>query len=115
MRRIYFLVPNIATTKKIVDDLLLAKIEEKHVHVIAKRGTPLEDLPEANLLQKSDFIPAVEQGIALGGATGLLAGLVAIALPPGLYRDSRRRAAGDHAGGRRCRFLARRHGWHECW
>jgi hypothetical protein len=82
MRRIYFLVPNIAVTHKIVDELLLAKIEEKHIHVLAKRGTPLENLPEANLLQKSGFIPAVEQGLALGGATGLLAGLVAIALPP---------------------------------
>jgi len=82
MRRIYFLVPDIPVTKKIVDDLLLAGIEEKHIHVIAKRGTPLEDLPEANLLQKSDFIPAVEQGVAVGGATGMLAGLIAVALPP---------------------------------
>ncbi len=82
MRRIYFLAPDIATTKKIVDDLLLARIEEKHIHVIAKSGTPLEDLPEASLLQKSDFIPAVEQGIALGGSTGMLAGLVAVILPP---------------------------------
>lgn len=81
MRRIYFLVPDIATTKKIVDELLLARIEERHIHVIAKPGIPLENLPEANLLQKSDFIPAVEQGLALGGSTGLLAGLVAIAFP----------------------------------
>ena len=41
----------------------------------------MEDLPEANLLQKSDFIPAVERGLALGGTTGILAGLVAITLP----------------------------------
>ncbi len=81
MRRIYFLVPDIDTTKKIVDELLLARIEERHIHVIAKLGTPLEDLPEANLLQKSDFVPAVEQGLAIGGSTGLLAGLVAIAFP----------------------------------
>lgn len=81
MRRIYFLVPDIETTKGIVAGLLLAHIEERHLHIIAKRGTPLEDLPEANLLQKSDFIPAVEQGVAIGGATGILAGLVAIALP----------------------------------
>lgn len=27
MRRIYFLVPDIATTKRIVDELLLARIE----------------------------------------------------------------------------------------
>lgn len=82
MRRIYFLVPDIATTNRIVDDLLMAKIEERHLHVLAKRGTPLEELPEANLLQKSDFIPAVQQGLALGGSTGLLAGLVAVVLPP---------------------------------
>jgi hypothetical protein len=66
MRRIYFLVPDINVTNRIVDDLLMAKIEERHIHVIAKRGTPLADLPEASLLQKSDFIPAVEQGLALG-------------------------------------------------
>ncbi|SEQ90973.1 hypothetical protein SAMN05421690_100397 [Nitrosomonas sp. Nm51] len=81
MRRIYFLVPDIDTTKKIVDELLLARIEERHIHVIAKPGTPLENLPEASLLQKSDFVPAVEQGLAVGGSTGLLAGLVAIAFP----------------------------------
>lgn len=82
MRRIYFLVPDISITKCVVDDLLMAKIEDRHIHVIAKRGTPLEELPEANLLQKSDFIPAVQQGLALGGTTGMLAGLVAIILPP---------------------------------
>ncbi len=82
MRRIYFLVPDIAIAKRIVDDLLLARIDERHLHVIAKRGTELEDLPEANMMQKSDFVPAVERGLALGGSAGALAGLVAIALPP---------------------------------
>ncbi|MBE0621192.1 MAG: DUF1269 domain-containing protein [Burkholderiales bacterium] len=81
MRRIYFMVPDISTAKRIVDELLLARIEERHLHVLAKRGTPLEDLPEASLLQKSDFVPAVQRGLALGGATGMLAGLVAVALP----------------------------------
>ncbi|ARO88893.1 DUF1269 domain-containing protein [Nitrosospira lacus] len=82
MRRIYFLVPDITITKRIVDELLLARIDERHIHVVAKRGTELEDLPEANLLQRTDFIPAVERGLALGGSAGALAGLVALALPP---------------------------------
>ena len=82
MRRIYFLVPDIAIAKRIVDDLLLARIDERHLHVIAKRGTELEDLPEASMMQKSDFVPAVERGLALGGSAGALAGLVAVALPP---------------------------------
>ena len=81
MRRIYFLVPDIEIAKRIVDELLLARIEERHLHVLAKRGTPLEDLPEASFMQKSDFVHAVEQGIGLGGVAGVLAGLVAVALP----------------------------------
>jgi hypothetical protein len=84
MRRIYFLVPDMETTRKIVDDLLLARVPEKHIHVLARRGTPLEDLPEASFMQKTDFLPALEQGVALGGVTGALAGLAALAFPTGL-------------------------------
>ena len=78
MKRIYFLVPNIDVTKKIVDDLLLARVNEGHIHVLAKRNTPLDNLPAANFLQKSDFIPALEQGMLVGGLAGMLFGLAAV-------------------------------------
>jgi len=81
MKRIYFLVPDVPMARRIVEDLLLARIEERHMHILARRGTPLEELPEASLMQKSDFVPAVQRGLGLGGAAGILAGLVAIALP----------------------------------
>lgn len=84
MRRLYFLVEDIDCVRKVVEGLLLARIEERHIHVIAKEGVALEELPEATLLQKSDFVPAVERGVAIGGATGVLAGLVAMAVPGGL-------------------------------
>lgn len=83
LRRIYCLVPSVEVARNVVDDMLLSRVEEKHIHVLAKRGTPLEDLPEATMLQKSDFIPAIERGLAQGGVVGLLAGLVGIALTPG--------------------------------
>jgi hypothetical protein len=82
MRRLYFLVPDVQTARKIVDELLLARIEERHMHLVAKEGTPMEDLPEATFLQKTDFVPALEKGLALGGATGAIAGLVAMFFPP---------------------------------
>lgn len=82
MRRLYFLLPDTTTAKTIVDELLLARVEEQHIHVIAKEGTPLGELPEASLLQKSDFIPALERGLAVGGATGILAGVAAVTFPP---------------------------------
>lgn len=82
MRRIYFLLPDLDTADKVVDELLLARVEERHIHLVAREGTPLGKLPEASLLQKSDFVPAIERGVALGGAAGLLSGLVAVAFPP---------------------------------
>lgn len=81
MRRLYFLLPDLEVTHKVVDELLLARIEERHIHVIAREGVSLGDLPKASLVQKSDFVPAMERGVALGGATGVLAGLAALAMP----------------------------------
>lgn len=82
MKRLYFLLPEISMAKSIVDGLLLARIEEQHIHIIAKEGIPLDDLPEASLLQKSDLIPALERGAALGGVTGVIAGMLAVSFPP---------------------------------
>jgi hypothetical protein len=84
MRRLYFLVPDTNVGKKVVDELLLAHVEWKHIHVIGKRGTPLEDLPEASHWQKSDVVPALQRAVPIGGATGLLCGLAAIVLAPHL-------------------------------
>jgi hypothetical protein len=78
MKRIYFLVPTIEITHKIVEELQSEGIEEHHIHILAKRDTPLEGLPEAGVSIKTDFLPAVERGIALGGTTGLLAGLIGL-------------------------------------
>ena len=82
MRRIYFLLPDVEVARKVVDELLLARIAEDHIHVIAKEGTAMADLPEATLAQKSDLIPAFERGVAVGGATGIIAGVAAVTFPP---------------------------------
>lgn len=82
MKRLYFLAPNVRIASNIVNELLLARIEERHIHVIAKEGIPLGHLPEAGLLEKSDFYPALQRGLAVGGVTGVLAGLLAVTFPP---------------------------------
>jgi hypothetical protein len=83
MRRLYFLLPDVNSAKSIVDELLLARIEERNIHIAAADHHALlkANLPEANLLQESDFVPAVERGLAIGGVTGILAGIAAIAIP----------------------------------
>ncbi|RRQ21570.1 DUF1269 domain-containing protein [Thiohalobacter thiocyanaticus] len=82
MRRLYFLAPDVKTAKTIVDELLLARIEVRYIHVLAREGTPMADLPEAGLSQKSDLVPALERGIAIGGMAGVVAGVVAVTFPP---------------------------------
>lgn len=81
-RRLYFLLPDVEQARQVVDELLLARIGNHHIHVLAHEDTDLGDLPRASLLQRSDFVHGVELGLSLGGATGILAGLVAIAFPP---------------------------------
>jgi hypothetical protein len=83
-KRLYFLLPTVESAKQIVDELLLARIEERHIHIVAKDHTPLEQahLPEAGLFEESDFVPAMERGLTVGGATGFLAGIAAVTFPP---------------------------------
>ena len=59
MRRIYFLLPNVQSAKGIIDELLLKRIEWRHIHVLANPGVRLEDLPQATLAQRSDLLPAL--------------------------------------------------------
>jgi hypothetical protein len=81
-RRLYFTVPDATSARHIRDELLLARIEDAHIHVLAKDGVALADLREASILQKSDFVHGAETGLAVGGGIGIVAGLVAVFFPP---------------------------------
>ncbi|MEW5966775.1 MAG: DUF1269 domain-containing protein [Pseudomonadota bacterium] len=81
-RRLYFMVPDVDSARQIRDELLLARIEDSHIHVLAKDGIALAGLHEASILQKSDFVHGAETGLAVGGGIGIIAGLVAVFFPP---------------------------------
>ena len=82
MMRAYFLVPDTSTAKTIIDELLLKHVEWRHLHVIANKDVSLEELPEAELAQKSDLLPSLRRGALTGSGLGLFMGLVAMAVPP---------------------------------
>jgi hypothetical protein len=82
LKRLYFLLPDVDTARRIVDELLLAHVPYEHIHVLARAETPLEQLPEAGIAQRTDLVPALERGMAVGGSVGLMAGLIALAVPP---------------------------------
>lgn len=81
-RRLYFMVPDTRSARQIRDELLLARIEDSHIHVMAREGMSLEGLHEASVLQKTDFVHGAETGLAVGGGLGIIAGLVAVFFPP---------------------------------
>ncbi len=82
MRRLYFLLPSTQSARMIVDELLVKRVDWRHIHVIAHHTVRLDDLPEASLIQSSDLLHALARGTAAGCATGMLTGLVALAFPP---------------------------------
>jgi len=81
MKRLCFLSPDIEHTRKVVQDLRASGIPERNIYVIARPGTDLEALPDAGP-ESNDFLPAYERGLAIGGAGGLLAGLLAMTFAP---------------------------------
>ncbi len=81
-RRLYFLLPDVKSAREMFRDLLLARIEERHVHFLAQEGVSLGDLPEATMLQKSDAVHGLGVGLIAGGTTGALAGVVVLLFPP---------------------------------
>jgi hypothetical protein len=81
-RRLYFLLPGVKLAHQVFNELLLARVEERHIHFLASEGTSLGDLPEATLLQKSDARHGVAVGFIVGGLTGAIAGTFVMFFPP---------------------------------
>ncbi len=81
-RRLYFVLPDATSAKQIANDLLLARIEDRHMHFMAKPGVPLEGLHEASILQTSDIVHGAESGLVIGGVAGIVAGMVVLLSPP---------------------------------
>src|SRR5258706_13696615 len=81
-RRLYFLLPDVESARQTANDLLPARVEDRHMRFLAKRGTDLGELHEASYVQKSDLMHGAGIGLGLGGGAGLLLGLVIVTYPP---------------------------------
>ena len=81
-RRLYFVLPNVPSAERTMDDLLLARIEARRIHCLARRDIELGRLPAASFLQKTDTVHGAETGMAIGGIAGVIGGSLAIFFPP---------------------------------
>ena len=81
-RRLYFVLPDIASARTMLNEMLLARIEVKHIHFLGQRGTLPADLPEANVLQKTDIVHGAQMGLVIGAVVGAAAGGLLVMYPP---------------------------------
>ena len=81
-RRLYFLLPDVLSAKHTADDLLLARVEDRRMHFLAKRGTDLGELHEAGYAIKTDLARGAGLGLVLGAVGGALLGSLLVGTPP---------------------------------
>lgn len=73
--RLYYLLPDVRAARAAMDELLLARIEARHIHFMGGGASLPPDLPEASLAQRTDIVRGAEMGMAAGAVLGLLAGV----------------------------------------
>jgi hypothetical protein len=82
MHRLYVLMPDAESCKRVVDELKATDTPERHLHVVASLAQDLAGLPEASVWQRTELAHGIEWGIGLGGVAGLIGGVLAVAFPP---------------------------------
>lgn len=84
MHRLFLLVPDISTTKRIAEHVKSNGITEGHIHVVGKSALAIEHLHlhQANLLQTTNLPKALISGAILGLLIGTAAGIILAFLTP---------------------------------
>lgn len=76
--RLYYFLPDMESARHAFDDMLLSRIEQKHVRFISDK-TPLPpDLPEAGFLLKTDVLHGAATGMIVGAVLGAVLGSLLI-------------------------------------
>lgn len=76
-KRIYWLLPDLGSARRTMDELLLARVGERHIHFMAADGADMTGLHAANILQSSDLVESAQWGMLFGSGLGAAAGVAA--------------------------------------
>lgn len=81
-RRIYWVIPDLASARRTMHDLVQARVDTAHIHFAGPQDMDMTGLHAANVWQTSDLVHAAETGLVLGAAVGSVAGLATALLFP---------------------------------
>lgn len=73
--------PDLSTAAAAMAAARSAGIEDADLLLVARSDIEMESIPDDRKQADSDMMPAAARGAGFGGAAGLLAGLVAVAIP----------------------------------
>lgn len=79
MKRLCFLCPDVETIRQAVAAARRAGVDDSRLMVIARHDVQLDEL-NAPSIDKTDAVPGLERGLALGGIVGTLAGLMVLSV-----------------------------------
>lgn len=79
MKRLCFLCSNVEAVRKAVVAARRADVGDSSLMVIARHDVQLDELGTAGI-DKTDAVPGLERGLALGGIAGTLAGLLVLSV-----------------------------------
>ena len=79
-RRLYFMLPDLAGARAMLDELLLARIEIGHMRFMARDSLP-PDMPDVSFVQKTDLVHGAQLGVVIGAIVGLGAGIFLTLFP----------------------------------
>lgn len=77
-----FTTPDLATASATMAAARAAGVDDSGLLLVARSDIELESIPNKRKEADTDMMPAALRGAGYGGATGLLAGLVALVIPP---------------------------------
>ncbi|SNS49375.1 hypothetical protein SAMN06265795_10369 [Noviherbaspirillum humi] len=70
--RLYYLLPDMASARRVLDDMLLNRVEVRYLHFISHREELGPDLPEASFLYKTDVVHGAQAGMLVGAVLGVV-------------------------------------------
>jgi hypothetical protein len=80
-KRLVFSVGDMAAARIAMEQARVAGIQDDDISLVA-RSDKSDMIPDDHKIVEGDFYPAAAKGAAGGAVVGLLAGLVAVAIPP---------------------------------
>jgi hypothetical protein len=85
--KLEFLLPDIKSANQSCEKLLIARVEEKNIHFIARQDINLGKLQAATALEKTNMIHEGERGMLIGAGLGFLTGLYILYFPPWITKS----------------------------